>query len=69
MSDINKTDEDGNTLLMLSIILGRLKVAQKLLDAGANKDAKNNNGYTALHFAEKYNLAEVKQALLKARPI
>lgn len=78
--DVNLRDEDGNTLLMLAIrpnyrsVFGRvfpeesLELVDALITAGADLDAKNNQGETALLIASwrlLENRAEVAGRLLE----
>ena len=44
-------DNNGNTLLVRSIMAGRFTAARMLLGEGANPNAQNNSGNTALHVA------------------
>jgi ankyrin repeat protein len=50
---------------MLASFRDHIEIAQALLVAGANKDAANNNGRTALMIASSYGHSEIV-ALLKA---
>ena len=47
-NDVNITDDFGNTALMAAACRGRPKVCELLLLAGANPNAHNQRGYTAL---------------------
>ena len=52
---INEHDPIGNTPLMVSVANGRpITVVRFLLDHGADVDATNDQGTTALHFATSY---------------
>ncbi len=54
--DVNKTTrKSGFTALMAAACYGRVEIAQILLESGANKDAKDMKGFTALDFARKMN--------------
>jgi ankyrin repeat protein len=44
---INSQDDDGMTPLHLSILSGQSKVTRKLIQRGAEKEIKNNEGKTA----------------------
>ena len=45
---VNQTDQEGTPFIMLAAEQGSVPVVKKLLDAGANVDAKNKMGETAL---------------------
>jgi ankyrin repeat protein len=64
-ADPNRKDSDhyGYTPLINAASLGELEIVKILLAAGANINATNNEGMTALHFAEN---AEIAQFLIKA---
>ena len=47
---VDVTDELGNTLLMTACIAGHKKVARVLLRRGADVNAANSQGQTALHY-------------------
>jgi ankyrin repeat protein len=49
--DINRRDSSGYTALHRAAILGSFNEAQTLLEAGADKDASTNEGYTAIMLA------------------
>lgn len=57
-------DLDGNTPLIRAGCLGNLALTQVLLLRGADVNAKNDIGYTALHFAAQEGHAAVAQQLL-----
>ena len=50
-ANVNATDEDGNTALMISIKVSSKPIFQLLVDWGADVNAENNKGETALYFA------------------
>lgn len=59
-ADIDDTDNDGNTALMLACLLGHEHIAKELIKLGANPMATNWNGVTAFDVAMKdAKLAEV----------
>ena len=45
---------------------GHVEIARLLLDAGAGKDVRGYNGYTALMFAAENGKVEIAQLLLDA---
>ena len=61
---INKTDENGNTLLLVAAQNGHLKVAQLLCAKGANPNHQNHQGQTAAHYAMAYNFFDLGAWLL-----
>jgi len=52
--DVNIQDIEGNTALMLAAKNGDVVAVKILMDAGAKIDMLNNDGHTALDYAEKY---------------
>ena len=52
LSDINIVDSNGDTLLHHAVKHKLVKVIRVLIDKGANKDVKNNNGETPLNMAQ-----------------
>lgn len=54
--DVNKTRRRSDfTPLMCAASYGRKEIVKILLDAGANKEAKDLKGFTAIDFARKMN--------------
>lgn len=51
--ELTHADEEGYTLLHRETIAGNKTSVEVLLAAGMDKDAKTNQGYTALDFAAK----------------
>lgn len=66
-SNLNVTDDQGNTALMLASTEGAFEVAKQLLEAGAKKEVrtKNEAGFTALHLAVGSGNTEIVQLLLQ----
>jgi CheY-like chemotaxis protein len=56
---VNKTDEHGNTLLVVAAQNNRLKMVQLLVRKGANPDHQNAQGNTAMHFAMAYKFHDL----------
>jgi ankyrin repeat protein len=56
---INDRDEEGCTPLEVAVKKDRLEVAKYLLDQGAEVNARNKHGYSALHFVKSKAMAEV----------
>jgi len=52
--------------LRAQVLEGHTAVVELLLAAGADVDAKNNYGWTALHYAAAYGHADVVELLLEA---
>eukprot|EP00957_Ditylum_brightwellii_P173796 13231082-Ditylum_brightwellii.AAC.1 len=50
---VNATDENGNTILLTGCQNGSKRIAKLALRCGANINACNNRGNTALHFSFK----------------
>ncbi len=57
-------DLDGNTPLVRVGFLGNLALTDALLEHGADIHARNDIGYTALHFAAQEGHADVARSLL-----
>ncbi|PKA99732.1 ankyrin repeat protein [Flavobacteriaceae bacterium MAR_2009_75] len=67
-TDLNKKDPmTGATPLITAASFGKNKIAQLLIDAGADLAIKNNDGATALHTAAFFCRVEVVQALIDAK--
>ena len=43
-ADVNVQDEDGWTALHVAAIYGNVEIARMLIDAGARKDIRDNEG-------------------------
>lgn len=66
-TNLNEKDPfGGSTPLITSAVFGRSKIAQVLIDAGVDINAKNNEGSTALHSAAFFCRTQIVQALLDA---
>ena len=69
-SDINQTDDkSGDTPLIIASRLGKFNIVKLLLDSGANKYVKNNEGYTALRTAIADNQYKIVELLLDDKNI
>jgi ankyrin repeat protein len=65
--DVDAFSHRGTTPLMLASFNGDPKVARLLIDNGANVEARNKKGRTALHIAAKHGRnKEILSVLLKA---
>ena len=62
---MNKTDEFGNSLLILAAQNGNEKIAQYLVTKGANPNHQNAHGHTPAHFAIAYQFFELSQWLFE----
>lgn len=63
-SQLALRDLDGNTPLIRAGFLGNLTITKELLKRGADINAKNDIGYTALHFAAQEGHVDVARQLL-----
>ena len=64
LTDLEKTDRDGRTVLINAAFCGRMDVVQWLISRGANVNASDRNGFTALHAAvQEQNLLMVEYLL------
>ncbi|RLN51315.1 hypothetical protein BBJ29_005113 [Phytophthora kernoviae] len=61
---INKSDDNGNSSLLMAAQNNHLKVAQLLLSKGANPDHQNSHGHTAGHYAMAYSFFDLGAWLL-----
>ena len=67
-TDMNKKDAmSGSTPLITAASFGKNKIAQELIDAGADLTLKNNDGATALHSAAFFCRVEIVQMLIDAK--
>ena len=57
----------GKTALIKTAYVGHAPVAELLLTAGADKNATDNQGYSALAFAASFNHEAVLTSLLKVK--
>ena len=49
--EVDQPDQFGRTPLMFTVLADRLDCAEVLIKKGANVDARDNGGRTALHWA------------------
>ena len=61
--DAKSKDEHGGTPLHWAAVLGRIKMARRLIDAGADVNVKDNNGYTPLDWTSYERMSESKARL------
>ena len=64
--NIDHTNEEGKTALMLACERGHEDIVHSLLSAGANVNIQDNKGWTALMIASKYNHISIIHMLLQA---
>lgn len=50
-ANVNVQDNEGRSPLHCALFWGQDKVAEVLIAAGANLNARSNNGYTVMQFA------------------
>lgn len=62
---VNKTDEHGNTMLMLAAQNGNMKICKYLLAKGANPNHQNHYGQTPAHFAIAYRFFDLSTYLFE----
>ena len=62
-ADVNAQDHKGCTALMRAAYIGYPSLVHQLLDHGANKDIKDNNGSLAIHYVRKECLEDLKEIL------
>ncbi|MCM1324490.1 MAG: ankyrin repeat domain-containing protein [Acetobacter sp.] len=62
--DIDQSDSDGYTPLMIASSLGKIKFVEFLIDNGADVNLRSHTGLTALHRAAQDGHNEVIAALL-----
>ncbi len=64
-ADVNATNKEGETALMVASLEGRLEVAKLLVEKGANVNAKDSVGANALHYAAMGGSLDVIKYLVK----
>lgn len=64
VKSLNNLDEEGVSLLHLSVRLNRVDVTRTLIDYGANVNIRLGNGTTPLHVAARFNCAAVAEILV-----
>ena len=64
--NIDHTNEEGKTALMLACVRGDEDIVHSLLSAGANVNIQDNNGWTALMRASELNHISIIHMLLQA---
>ena len=58
---IDSRDENGNTLFIVACQNGNRKIAQILIDKGANMNSQNKSGNTGLHFLFAFGYKELAE--------
>uniref|UniRef100_A0A1X7T7C4 Uncharacterized protein n=1 Tax=Amphimedon queenslandica TaxID=400682 RepID=A0A1X7T7C4_AMPQE len=64
--NIDHTNEEGKTALMLACERGHEDIVHSLLSAGANVNIQDNKGWTALMIASEHNHISIIHMLLQA---
>ena len=64
--NIDHTNEEGKTALMLACERGHEDIVHSLLSAGAKVNIQDNNGWTALMIASEHNYISIIHMLLQA---
>ncbi len=62
---VNKTDDNGNTMLSLACQNGNEKITKYLVMKGANPNHQNKNGQSPAHFCIAYKFFELAQWLFE----
>lgn len=65
--DFDSPDRNGFTPLHFAALYGRVAIARQLIDAGAQADARNIAGKTALDIAQDRDDVDVEEILQRAR--
>lgn len=63
--DPDSMDKQGNTLLIVAVQNNQKVIAKLCLKHGADIDARNNAGHSALYYARLYNYEDVAEYLLR----
>ncbi len=58
-ADVNLPDAQGNTPLIIAALVENKQLVSLLLDAGANADLKNQDGYSASDYTTREDLLEL----------
>lgn len=66
--DVTTRDARGYSLLVRAAVYGDLPLTRRLLDAGADPNAKSPSGLTAFAYARCYGHPDVAQLLLQKNP-
>ena len=61
---IENRDEHGNTLFIISAQQNNKKMIKMLLRRGADVNAQNSTGNTALHYANEYKFNKLSEYIL-----
>lgn len=64
--DLNRSDSDGKTALMLAAQLGKDNIAKLLIHAGANLTAKDGRDFDVMFYVANRNRIKIAQMLLEA---
>ena len=68
-ADVNAQAHDGTTPLHKAVLNGRMDVARSLIENGADRYLKDNNGYTALDVAKIWRMREMIKLLIEVPPL
>ena len=58
-ADVNSTDHDGKSVLMMAALNGHIGLVRQLIHKGANISKKSEHGKTALDFAKSFDHRQV----------
>lgn len=67
--DIPDRDREARTALIYASLLGHTKIAEKLIEYGANVDAQDNFGATALMYASSKKNKKIMELLAKCSDV
>ncbi len=65
-ADVNALDSQGYAPLSTALWMGKLEVAQLLIDSGVNVNAKDPNGIAPLYIASYYGYEDLVNSLIEA---
>ncbi|XP_069677993.1 uncharacterized protein [Periplaneta americana] len=67
-ANLEETDEDGNTVLIIAAEFSSLEMVKELVKLGANLDVTNKRGNKALQHAKYFNTKDVSDWMIEQYP-